>query len=235
MRYYISDLHFYHQVLNEHMDCRGFTDGEEMNRYMLQQWNQKVRENDEVVILGDLSVGKGKATNAIVEQLKGKLFLIQGNHDRYIGDKHFDESRFGWIKPYAELYDNKRKVILSHYPIVCYNGQYRKKKDGSDRTYMLYGHVHNTFDELLVDQFQRLTRESRREIKGQEGLQNIPCHMINCFCMFSDYQPLTLDEWIENDRRRREGPTEDRGLRAVPAQEVRLENAQDLEVSEDLS
>lgn len=65
--------------------------------------------------------------------------------------------------------------------------------------------------------------------------QNIPCHMINCFCMFSDYQPLTLDEWIENDRRRREGPTEDRGLRELPAQEVRLENAQDLEVSEDLS
>lgn len=203
MRYYISDLHFYHQVLNEHMDCRGFADGDEMNRYMIQQWNQKVRENDEVVILGDLSVGKGKATNAIVEQLKGTLFLIQGNHDRYLGDKQFDESRFQWIKPYAELYDNKRKVILSHYPIVCYNGQYRKKKDGSDRTYMLYGHVHDTYDEFLVNQFQNLTRNSRREIKGQEGLQNIPCHMINCFCMFSDYQPLSLDEWIENDRRRR--------------------------------
>lgn len=203
MRHYISDLHFYHQVLNEHMDCRGFADGDEMNRYMIQQWNQKVRENDEVVILGDLSVGKGKATNAIVEQLKGTLFLIQGNHDRYLGDKQFDESRFQWIKPYAELYDNKRKVILSHYPIVCYNGQYRKKKDGSDRTYMLYGHVHDTYDEFLVNQFQNLTRNSRREIKGQEGLQNIPCHMINCFCMFSDYQPLSLDEWIENDRRRR--------------------------------
>ena len=34
--------------------------------------------------------------------------------------------------------------------------------------------------------------------------KNIPCHMINCFCMFSDYEPLTLDEWIENDRCRRE-------------------------------
>lgn len=27
--------------------------------------------------------------------------------------------------------------------------------------------------------------------------------MINCFCMFSDYQPMTLDEWIEIDRKRR--------------------------------
>ena len=205
MRYYISDLHFYHQSLNTQMDCRGFQDSEEMNEYMIQQWNRRVRENDEVVILGDLSVGKGKATNAITERLKGKLCLIQGNHDRFLNDKHFDAYRFEWIKPYAEMYDNKRKVILSHYPIVCYNGQYRKKKDGSDRTYMLYGHVHNSYDELLVNQFQNITRAAQRPVRGEEGLQNIPCHMINCFCMFSDYTPLLLDEWIENDRQRREG------------------------------
>ena len=28
--------------------------------------------------------------------------------------------------------------------------------------------------------------------------------MINCFCMFSDYVPLTLDEWIQADKKRRE-------------------------------
>lgn len=186
------------------MDHRGFADAEEMNAYMIQQWNRKVRKNDEVVILGDLSVGKGKATNAITEQLNGKLFLVQGNHDKFVGDKHFGESRFEWIRPYAEIYDNKRKVILSHYPVCCYNGQYRKKKDGSDRTYMLYGHVHNTYDELLVHRFQNITRSSLRPVKGQEGLQPISCHMINCFCVYSDYVPLTLDEWIENDRVRRE-------------------------------
>lgn len=32
----------------------------------------------------------------------------------------------------------------------------------------------------------------------------IPCQMINCFCMFSDYVPLTLDEWIILDQKRRE-------------------------------
>ncbi len=31
----------------------------------------------------------------------------------------------------------------------------------------------------------------------------IPCNMINCFCMFSDYTPLSMDEWIEVDTRRR--------------------------------
>lgn len=203
MRYYISDLHFYHQSLNDHMDCRGFADGEEMNAYMIRRWNQKVRPVDEVVILGDLSVGKGKATNAIVEQLNGRLFLIEGNHDLFLKDKQFDKQRFEWIRPYAELHENKRKVVLCHYPVFCYNGQYRKMRDGEDRTYMLYGHVHNSYDEVLINQFQNITRNTRRLIRGQEGLQPIPCHMINCFCMFSDYTPLSLDEWIENDQRRR--------------------------------
>ena len=33
--------------------------------------------------------------------------------------------------------------------------------------------------------------------------EHIPCNMINCFCMFSNFQPMTLDEWIEIDRKRR--------------------------------
>ena len=32
----------------------------------------------------------------------------------------------------------------------------------------------------------------------------IPSNMINCFCMYSDYTPLTLDEWITCDKKRRE-------------------------------
>ena len=50
MRYYIADPHFFHRNLNTKMDYRGFADVEEMNAYMLQRWNEKVRKNDEVVI-----------------------------------------------------------------------------------------------------------------------------------------------------------------------------------------
>ena len=103
-----------------------------------------------------------------------------------------------------ELNDNKRKIILSHYPIMCYNGQYRRGEDGSSKTYMLYGHVHNTFDEYLINEFEKQTRQYTRPVYGMQENQPIPCQMINCFCMFSDYVPLTLDEWIELDRKRRE-------------------------------
>jgi uncharacterized protein (DUF4213/DUF364 family) len=69
---------------------------------------------------------------------------------------------------------------------------------------MLYGHVHNTYDEFVINEFQRQIRKYKRSIYGVTEEVEIPCQMINCFCMFSDYVPLTLDEWIELDKKRRE-------------------------------
>jgi calcineurin-like phosphoesterase family protein len=205
MRYYIADLHFCHSNLNEYMDCRGFESGEAMDEYMIQQWNSRVRNNDEVVILGDFCISpKGAEVNALLERLQGKKYLIVGNHDRYLNSRKFDRKLFKWIEPYQELNDNKRKLILSHYPVMCYNGQYHRNGDGMPKTYMLYGHVHNTLDEYLINDFQNQLRQYKRPLRGFEEMVSIPCQMINCFCMFSDYVPLTLDEWIQVDRERRE-------------------------------
>ena len=193
MRYYIADCH--------QMDCRGFADAEEMNAYMIEQWNKKVRWNDEVVILGDFSLGKAEETNKVLEQLKGILCLVEGNHDQFGHRKGYNAARFKWIRPYTELNDNNRKVILCHYPILCYNDQYLFDGNGNPRTYMLYGHVHNTWDEELMEQAQTLARQQVR--RRRDGTKyNLPCQMINCFCMYSDYTPLTLDEWIENNKTR---------------------------------
>jgi len=204
MRYYIADSHFFHEGMNNEMDKRGFSSVEEMNEYMINQWNSRVNKRDDVIILGDFSVGKGEETNEILRRLHGQKYLIEGNHDKFLNDKKFDRSLLKWIKPYEELKDNKRKVVLSHYPIMCYNGQYRVGGEGDPRAYMLYGHVHDTMDEKLINQFQNITRETM--VIDRDGVTEkvIPCNMINCFCMFSDYVPLTLDQWIEVDRKRRE-------------------------------
>lgn len=77
MRYYIADLHFFHENLNTKMDKRGFANVNAMNDYMLKQWNSKVRNRDEVVILGDLSWGKSEETNQLLQKLNGRLYLIQ--------------------------------------------------------------------------------------------------------------------------------------------------------------
>ena len=146
MRYYIADCHFFHNSLNYQMDCRGFADAEEMNAYMIEKWNKKVRWNDEVVILGDFSYGKAEETNKVLEQLKGILCLVEGNHDQFGHRKGYNAARFKWIRPYTELNDNNRKVILCHYPILCYNDQYLFDGNGNPRTYMLYGHVGKAAD-----------------------------------------------------------------------------------------
>lgn len=194
MRYYIADCHFGHEKVRE-LDKRPFDSVEQMDAYMIENWNQTVRrKKDEVVILGDFCMGKGERVNELLSCLNGKKYLITGNHDSvFLRDKRFNTELFEWIRPYAELHDNNRKVVLSHYPIICYNGQYHGKTG-----YMLYGHVHNTMDYHNVKRFVRETRESTY---GEENKQ-IPCNMINCFSVFSDYRPLSLDEWIQLEKNR---------------------------------
>lgn len=196
MKYYISDLHFYHEALLTEMDYRGFENLEAMHDYMIKAWNDKVNKRDEVYILGDVSFGNGEETNRILEKLNGKLFLIRGNHDnRFLKKADFRSERFEWIKDYYEGNDNKRKVILCHYPILCYNGQYRVNQAGESTSFMLFGHVHDSHDQRLIEEFVGITE--RQIIYDRDGNEKkLHCNLFNCFCMYSDYKPLSLDEWI---------------------------------------
>ncbi len=200
---YISDCHFFHKALLTSMDRRPFEDLDQMHACMIRQWKAAVGPKDEVYILGDFSYGKGQETMEILDQLPGRLHLVIGNHDQWfrkLDQEHL--SRFVWAASYKEIRDQGRHVILSHYPTFCYNGQYHVGKDGSANVYMLYGHVHDTRDERLVHHFLRQSQQM--EVRGRDGtVRQLPCQMINTFCMFSDYRPRTLSEWIEIDAERR--------------------------------
>lgn len=197
MIYYIADCHFFHNALNEKMDKRGFSSCEEMNEYMIKKWNDKVTRADTVVILGDLSFGTVEETNELIHRLKGKLCLITGNHDKYVKSANFDKDRFEWIDNYRVITDSQKKVVCCHYPIPFYDGQYRLKHSGEPKTYMLYGHVHNTRDEVLMKKIIEMIGSTPYVPIAAEHERTIPCNMINCFCMRSDYEPLTLSEWIK--------------------------------------
>jgi calcineurin-like phosphoesterase family protein len=197
MIYYIADCHFFHGALNTKMDKRGFDSVEAMNEYMIKKWNDKVSNSDTVVILGDLSLGTVDETNDLIHRLKGKLCLIAGNHDKYVEKNGFDRDRFLWIDNYREITDSQKKVICCHYPIPFYEGQYRKRHNGDPKAYMLYGHVHETRDEVLMKKIISMIRDTSYVPIGGEHESSIPCNMINCFCKRSDYTPLTLSEWIK--------------------------------------
>ena len=67
----------------------------------------------------------------------GKKVLITGNHDQAILKDIRNLSKyFVEITPYKEISDNGTKIILSHYPLVEWNGFFR----GSLH---FYGHIHN--------------------------------------------------------------------------------------------
>lgn len=109
MRFYIADCHFGHDKVRL-LDGRPFASVEEMDEAMIVRWNERVRKKkDEVVILGDLCLGKGEQVNELLHKLNGKKYLVTGNHDRlFLRDKKFDPSLLEWVKPYAELKDNGR-------------------------------------------------------------------------------------------------------------------------------
>ena len=54
MIYYISDLHFGHANVIE-FDKRPFANVEEMDRIMIERWNERVSDMDDVYISGDFA------------------------------------------------------------------------------------------------------------------------------------------------------------------------------------
>ena len=205
MRRYIADLHFDDDAVNKLMDKRGFENIEDMNEYMIAQWNSVVQKRDEVVILGDFIMSKDvKRAKEIILRLNGKKFMVLGNHDHVLRKTTFDTTLFKKMSDYMELHDNNRRVICSHYPVMCYNRQY-DLINGKAHSYMLHGHIHATQDQEFVDRFVLDNRKRTRTVTTKDG-ENItlpiPCEIINCFCMYSDYKPLHLDEWkVINDKR----------------------------------
>ncbi|MBO4219167.1 MAG: metallophosphoesterase family protein [Erysipelotrichaceae bacterium] len=202
MKYYISDPHFHHRFC-EDMDHRGFETMFEMHEYMIRKWNERVTDDDDVFVVGDFSFGNGRETWEILNRLRGKITLVEGNHDGfYLDDREFTDT-FENVAVYYEIRDGSREVILCHYPMPFYNHQYRRDREGQPLTYMLYGHIHNTFDEYYLSKvIERLSEVERYGIDGQ--IEKTPFRLINTFCMYSDYVPLTLDEWIVVDGRRRQ-------------------------------
>ncbi len=202
MKYYIADTHFFPRKRILTKDGRQFDNGHDMNQHLIRCWNDKVTDQDEVYIIGDFSMGSGLETSNLARSLKGRKHLIVGNHDRYLKEEGFDSSCFESISSYLEIKDQDKRVILCHYPVLFYPGQYKMDQEGNYITYMLYGHLHNTSDEDLMGEFQEKIRSEIKFIKFSKTLGPTPCQMINCFCMFSDYEPLSLEEWIRLDQSR---------------------------------
>ena len=102
----------------------------EMNNELLIRWNNVVNQDDEVYVLGDF--GAEGQEKVILNQLKGRKYLVKGNHD-VKSNQYYRNAGF------EEVYDHpiiiKEFWILSHEPLYV----------NSNMPYAnLFGHVHNS-------------------------------------------------------------------------------------------
>lgn len=172
MIYFTSDLHLGHKNILKH-DNRLFRSIEEMDNVIIKRWNNTVNKDDTVYILGDISWHDDNKTFNIYNGLNGQKILITGNHDRICGKVR---DCFISVCNYKKILIDGTKIIMSHYPIHFYDCHYHG-------AIMLYGHVHNSEEEDLTQEYRR-----GLETKG------IPCKMYNVGCMLHNYTPRTLEE-----------------------------------------
>lgn len=170
--FFTSDLHFGHKNILKY-DKRPFSSVEEMDEELIFRWNKKVSKEDVVYILGDISWRKDEETAKILNRLNGTIYLIKGNHDK-IGP--LTRRRITQIYDYLEIKVGDRKVVLSHYPIMCYNLHLHK-------AVMLYGHVHNSSE-----------AEFMKEVIDLANSKGFPHLMFNVGCMEWNFEPVTLEE-----------------------------------------
>ena len=136
--WFTSDLHFYHRNIMNYCN-RPWKTVEEMNEALINNWNSVVKDGDIVFNLGDFAFASNSKWKELLEKLKGKHYLIIGNHDvsRYPGTKIME--LFERVEQQILLKIDEQYVYLNHYPFLCYGGSYR-----NNAVWQLFGHVHSS-------------------------------------------------------------------------------------------
>lgn len=146
--FFTSDLHFCHDK-GFLYEPRSFTNVQDMNEALVENWNKVVKPEDEVYNLGDFALNDVDAAISYINSLNGTIRWILGNHDTEKKiDKIIDNCpnvwHYGWA--YCFKYDKKYSIYMSHYPTLTANFDQKKF---SQHVIALHGHTHqqkNWFD-----------------------------------------------------------------------------------------
>lgn len=184
-KFYIADLHIGHENAIK-FDNRPFRNVEEMNDKLISNWNSVVGKNDTVYVIGDFIWYREQDWPMILEQLKGNIVLINGNHDP---SKFSSKTKnyFQDIKDYKTVLDEDKHVIMCHYPIPFY------KNDMYDDHVMLYGHVHRSIEYKYLKQMYDFIKNDDCDKKPKMKAVNVGCMM-----EWMNYTPRTLNEIMNN-------------------------------------
>lgn len=128
--FFIADTHFGHNAIIDY-ENRPFTGVAEMDRTIIENWNNVVSAGDKVFVVGDFSAYDKEKTTEICHRLNGSKYLIMGNHDTE-SEQFYMDCGFGNAVRYPIILDGF--WIISHEPLyVNTNMPYAN----------IFGHVHN--------------------------------------------------------------------------------------------
>ena len=137
----IADTHFGHANIIGYTG-RPFRNVEEMDRALVANWNATVDPGDTVYHLGDFSgPPMNERIEAIAEQLRGRIVLIAGNHDRVSPRMAGTFRRVtGPQRVRVDVKGHGRAgVVLSHVPLHAAG---TGEAGGAELIGNLHGHIH---------------------------------------------------------------------------------------------
>ena len=167
--YYIADLHLGHEKIIE-LCSRPFSSIEEMDEALIAAWNKKVHRDDRVYIVGDLIYKSAADPEKYLSRLKGKKYLILGNHDSDWLGKVDEKKWFEEVTPMLTVNTGHGNGMLCHYPVIDYRAKY-----------LIHGHVHLRTNE---DWWHVLKNDERA---------------LNAGVDVNGFEPVTLEELMENN------------------------------------
>lgn len=141
----ISDTHFGHENILKFKDkddklIRGslFDSVEQMDEYMIQQWNRYVKPGDKVYHLGDVFFGDKESFIKKWKRLNGQKRLILGNHDdaKFFA-RHELVAKIDVWRMFPEF-----GMVLTHIPVhdsTLYEGRFR---NFGGTVLNVHGHIH---------------------------------------------------------------------------------------------
>lgn len=127
--FYIRYTFNYENIID--YESRPFQDIEEMNKTIIENWNNTVSKNDTVFVLGDVGFFKKDKAIKIINGLNGHKYLIMGNHDKAHSTRWWREVGFKEVSKYPIIYN--KNYILSHEPIFNESTPYIN----------IHGHIHS--------------------------------------------------------------------------------------------
>ena len=138
MAYIISDTHFFHTNILKYNRPQ-FSNVEDMNEFIINQWNSVISKEDRVFHLGDFAFGQNlKGIEDIIHRLNGKVYLIIGNHDTPAKLKLYQN----YFKLFSYYKDGE--ILFSHCPIYfSLLEETMPQSDGKNPRFNVHGHNHS--------------------------------------------------------------------------------------------